>query len=139
MESRMPVGTVLTIGVFDLFHVGHLRLLQRAASLGDRLMVGVHPDEVVRQYKRQPIIPFDQRVEIVRALPMVSHVFAAQLECDEEFYRTHRIALHCQGDDQFGYCQVARRLGIFRELGRTPDVDTTHIIDRIVSDQALAE
>lgn len=135
----MPFGTVLTIGVFDLFHIGHLRLLQRAASLGDRLVVGIHPDEVVRQYKRQPMIPFEQRIEIVRALPMVSHVFAAQLEYDEEFYRTHQIALHCQGDDQFGYCQVARRLGIFRELGRTPEVDTTLIIERIVSEHFVSK
>ena len=64
-----------TTGVFDLFHIGHLRLLQRAKSQCDRLIVGVSTDELVEEYKRKkPIIPFEERVEIVSALKCVDEV-----------------------------------------------------------------
>ena len=64
-----------TTGVFDLFHVGHLRLLQRAKSRCDRLIVGVSTDELVEEYKRKkPVIPFEERAEIVSALKCVDEV-----------------------------------------------------------------
>ena len=64
-----------TTGVFDLFHVGHLRLLNRAKSRCDRLIVGVSTDELVEEYKRkQPVIPFEERSEIVSALKCVDEV-----------------------------------------------------------------
>src|SRR5210317_1645625 len=64
-----------TTGVFDLFHVGHLRLLQRAKRKCDRLIVGVSTDELVEEYKRKkPVIPFEERVEIVSALKCVDEV-----------------------------------------------------------------
>lgn len=64
-----------TTGVFDLFHVGHLRLLQRAKSKCDRLIVGVSTDELVEKYKKKkPVIPFNERVEIVSALKCVDEV-----------------------------------------------------------------
>jgi glycerol-3-phosphate cytidylyltransferase len=64
-----------TTGVFDLFHVGHLRLLNRAKSRCDRLIVGVSTDELVLEYKRKkPVIPFEERAEIVSALKCVDEV-----------------------------------------------------------------
>jgi len=64
-----------TTGVFDLFHVGHLRLLQRAKSRCDRLIVGVSTDELVMTYKnKKPVIPFKERLEIVSALKCVDEV-----------------------------------------------------------------
>jgi len=64
-----------TTGVFDLFHVGHLRLLQRAKSRCDRLIVGVSTDELVMTYKnKKPVIPFEERLEIVSALKCVDEV-----------------------------------------------------------------
>jgi glycerol-3-phosphate cytidylyltransferase len=64
-----------TTGVFDLFHVGHLRLLNRAKSRCDRLIVGVSTDELVAEYKsKQPVIPFEERAEIVSALKCVDEV-----------------------------------------------------------------
>ena len=64
-----------TTGVFDLFHVGHLNLIRRARENCDRLVVGVSTDEVVEQYKgHRPIIPYAERVEIVKAIRWVDEV-----------------------------------------------------------------
>jgi len=64
-----------TTGVFDLFHIGHLRILQRAKSRCDRLIVGVSTDELVQSYKnKKPVIPFEERSEIVAALKCVDEV-----------------------------------------------------------------
>ena len=64
-----------TTGVFDLFHIGHLRLLQKAKSGCDRLIVGVSTDELVETYKgKKPIIPYEERIEIVSALRCVDEV-----------------------------------------------------------------
>ena len=64
-----------TTGVFDLFHIGHLNLLQKAKSNCDRLIVGVSTDELVETYKNKtPIIPFRERIEIISALKCVDDV-----------------------------------------------------------------
>ena len=63
--------TGYTSGVFDLFHVGHLTLLQRSRSLCDRLIVGVTTDELVGYKNTSPVIPFEQRIEIVKNIKCV--------------------------------------------------------------------
>ena len=61
-----------TTGVFDLFHIGHLNLLRRAKSMCDRLIVGVTTDELMFECKnKKPIIPFEERCEIVQHLEYV--------------------------------------------------------------------
>ena len=56
-----------TTGVFDLFHIGHLNLLRNAKSLCDRLIVGVTVDAAVAYKNKKPVIPFEERLEIVRS------------------------------------------------------------------------
>ena len=66
---------VYTVGTFDLLHVGHLALLNHCKSLGDVLAVGVASDEVVNMYKPNvPVVPLDQRVEMLEALSCVDIV-----------------------------------------------------------------
>ena len=66
---------VYTVGTFDLLHVGHLALLEYCKSLGDSFAVGVASDEVVNLYKPNvPIIPLNQRVEMLKALHCVDIV-----------------------------------------------------------------
>lgn len=61
-----------TTGVFDMFHIGHLNILKRSKEQCDYLIVGVSTDEVVRSYKNKtPIIPFEERIAIVRELKCV--------------------------------------------------------------------
>jgi len=66
---------VYTVGTFDLLHVGHLALLGYCASLGDTVAVGVASDEVVKLYKPNvPVIPLEQRIEMLQALSCVDIV-----------------------------------------------------------------
>ena len=71
MDDATPAANIIigyTAGVFDLFHVGHLRILHNAAALCDRLIVGVSSDELVQYKGKSPIIPFVERMEIVQHL-----------------------------------------------------------------------
>jgi len=63
--------TGYTTGVFDLFHIGHLNILQNARSLCDQLMVGVTTDELVSYKNKKAVIPFLERLEIVRNIKCV--------------------------------------------------------------------
>lgn len=56
-----------TCGVFDLFHIGHLNILKNAKGLCDKLIVGVSVDDLVKYKNKKPIIPFEERIEIVRS------------------------------------------------------------------------
>jgi rfaE bifunctional protein nucleotidyltransferase chain/domain len=66
----LPGTTVFTNGVFDLMHVGHLRYLQAARALGDRLVVGLNSDASVKRLKgdTRPILPEDERAELMAGL-----------------------------------------------------------------------
>ena len=66
---------VFTSGGFDLFHIGHLNILEKSAALGDELIVGVSTDELIEEYKgMKPIIPFEQRFRIVQSIKCVTKV-----------------------------------------------------------------
>ena len=68
---------VYTVGTFDLLHVGHIALLEYCKSLGDVLAVGVASDRVVNSYKPNvPVIPLEQRMEMLKALRCVDIVHA---------------------------------------------------------------
>lgn len=66
---------VYTVGTFDMLHVGHLALLEKCRALGDEVVVGVASDDVVASYKTNtPIIPLNQRTEMLEALRCVDRV-----------------------------------------------------------------
>ena len=72
-EKNFKVG--YTTGVFDLFHIGHLNIIRRAKEQCDHLIVGVSTDELVKEYKNKyPIIPYEERKQIVEALKYVDEV-----------------------------------------------------------------
>lgn len=107
--DRRPRRTVLTFGCFDLFHFGHLRYLQRAAALGDRLVVGLTSDPVRWSTSRKvPTVCQQQRVDIVRAIKGVDQVFLnfADYKGDgklrhimEHFFERYGIDVFVAGDE----------------------------------------
>lgn len=67
-----------TAGVFDLFHIGHLNLLKNAKGMCDKLIVGVTTDELVAYKNKKAVIPFEERIEIVRSVKYVDAVVAQE-------------------------------------------------------------
>jgi glycerol-3-phosphate cytidylyltransferase len=63
-----------TTGVYDLFHIGHLNLLRNAKNMCDRLIVGVTSDELVSYKCKKAVIPFEERMEVVRSIRYVDAV-----------------------------------------------------------------
>lgn len=72
MVKKYNVG--YTTGVFDLFHIGHLNVLRNAKSYCNKLIVGVTDDELVRYKNKKSVIPFDERIEIVKHINFVDQV-----------------------------------------------------------------
>lgn len=84
--TKYKVG--YTQGTYDLFHVGHLNLLERAKEQCDYLIVGINSNELVKQYKNcSPIIDEKDRVRIVRALKCVDEALITTTLDKEEMYK----------------------------------------------------
>jgi len=74
-RGKNQIMLTYTVGTWDLLHVGHLALLQHCKTLGDTVAVGVASDEVVASYKMNvPVVPLEQRMEMLRALRCVDIV-----------------------------------------------------------------
>ncbi len=123
--------------VADLFHYGHANFLRQAKQFGDHLIVGIHSDEVVKEYKRTPILSMRERVDTVSSCRYVDEVISdAPLVVDLKWLNTHRIDLVVHGDDfsehmkQLCY-KVPIDLGILRLVSYTARISTTEIIQRI--------
>lgn len=90
-------------GAYDLFHIGHLNILKRAAEHCDRLIAGVVSDEMLLLTKgRLPVIPLPERLEIVRALRFVDDVHAEVVPDKLETWREVRFDVIFKGDDWRG-------------------------------------
>src|SRR3569623_2979403 len=102
--DERPMTTVITFGTFDVFHVGHLLLLERAAAIGARLVVGVSTDALNMSKKgRNPVYPEDQRLSLVAALRCVHSVFLEHsLELKADYIREHSADVLVMGDDWKG-------------------------------------
>ncbi|CED70314.1 putative cytidylyltransferase [Aliivibrio wodanis] len=125
--------TVITFGTYDVFHVGHINLIQRAAQFGDRLIVGVSTDKLNFDKKgRYPIYSEDDRMKIINSLRYVNLCFPEEsLEKKAEYIQYYKADVLVMGDDWEGrfdhlkeYCEVVY-------LPRTPSVSTTELIEVI--------
>jgi glycerol-3-phosphate cytidylyltransferase len=90
-----------TTGVYDLFHIGHVNMLRNAKSMCDRLIVGVTVDELVPYKNKKAIIPFEERIEIVRSCSYVD-IAVPQISMDKmDAYNRYKFNKMFVGDDWY--------------------------------------
>jgi len=125
--------TVITFGTFDVFHVGHLRVIERASALGDRLVVGVSADALnLRKKGREPVFSQDERLAIVAALKPVHDVFVEEsLELKRHYLTHYQADVLVMGDDWEGKFDEFEDICEVVYLPRTPAISTTALIEKI--------
>jgi glycerol-3-phosphate cytidylyltransferase len=132
-EKNSGHKRVITFGSFDLFHIGHLNILQRARELGDALYVGLSSDELNEAKKgRRPIYHYEQRRQILESIRFVDHVFKEEsLERKLDYIRQFQADVLVMGADwqgKFDFCLPVCRVVY---LPRTPSISTTELIEVI--------
>ena len=103
---------VFTSGTFDMFHYNHLRMINYARSLADILIVGVSTDELVMSYKQKPIIPFNERLQIIEALRTPDIVIPQHTLDHTEIVKKLNIDAFVVGDDWYGKYDYLKELGV---------------------------
>ena len=91
-----------TTGVFDLFHIGHLIMLKNAKSLCDKLIVGVTVDELVAYKNKKAVIPFEERIEIVRNIKFVDAAIPQYTMDKFDAWEKLKFDIMFVGDDWYG-------------------------------------
>ena len=111
------MGLVLANGIFDLIHVGHVRYLSAARGAGRRLLVALNSDASARRLKGpgRPLVPLEERIEVVAALGCVDWVTWFEEENVEGLLRRVRPSVHAKGTD-YSPESVPER-GVSAELG----------------------
>lgn len=124
---------VITFGTFDVFHVGHLSILERAAELGDELIVGVSTDALNEKKKgKRPVYTETDRISIIRALRVVDKAFFEEsLEKKRKYIEDFWADILVMGADWKGKFDDLQDICDVVYLPRTPSVSTTAVIERI--------
>jgi D-glycero-beta-D-manno-heptose 1-phosphate adenylyltransferase len=129
---------VWTNGCFDLLHIGHVRSLEAARRLGDVLVVGVNSDQSVREIKGdgRPLVPADQRAEVVAALNAVDYVIVFDEPTPARALEQLRPDVHTKGADYEGRELPERKVveaygGSVELLPLVPGVSTTELARRL--------
>uniref|UniRef100_A0A0N5ATI7 ethanolamine-phosphate cytidylyltransferase n=1 Tax=Syphacia muris TaxID=451379 RepID=A0A0N5ATI7_9BILA len=155
-EGRPPAPgdvVVYVCGAFDLFHIGHLCFLEEARKLGDYLIVGIHTDQAINEYRgsNHPIMSLHERVLSVLAYkacePVSEVVIGAPYVVTADLIRRFNVKVvahglrtsnqHCNGmPDPFS---VPKEMGIFRLIDSGSDMTTDSIIGRIIEHRLLFE
>lgn len=131
---------VVTFGVFDYFHYGHLKLFERAKAMGDYLIVAIQAEEYILKYKPEAQILYtqEQRMELINALEIVDEV-AVYTDIDKSIKEID-FDVWAKGEDQnhAGF-QAAEKWALeqgkeVKVLPRTPNISTTKIRQQLISD-----
>ena len=124
----MSKKIVITYGTFDMFHVGHLRLLKRLKEMGDELIVAVSTDEFNEVKGKKTLIPYDQRVEILSSIEYVDRVIPEKSwEQKIEDVKKYKADLFVIGNDWEGEFDFLKEHCEVVYLERTKDISTTQL------------
>lgn len=142
---RRGERVVFTSGCFDLLHVGHLRSLEEARRLGDRLVVGVNADRTVQRLKGagRPVLPVRQRAELLAGLACVDWVFAFSEPTPRESLAALRPDVYAKGGDWPLATLRAKDApadfeGAIRRLRQVPGVRSSEIVAAVRARRSLA-
>ena len=124
---------IITFGTFDVFHIGHLRIIERANKLGDYLIVGVSTDTMNYEKKgRNPFYNQAERMQIISALRYVDEVFSEEsLALKRHYIQTYHADVLVMGDDWAGKFDEFKDICKVVYLPRTPSISTTAVIEKI--------
>ncbi|MAH49323.1 hypothetical protein CMI37_26085 [Candidatus Pacearchaeota archaeon] len=143
MGERKPI-VGYTAGVYDLFHIGHANLLRNAKSMCDHLIVAVSTDELVRYKYKTSVIPYDQRVEVVKSCKYVDTVIPQENMDKFEAWKKLKFDVMFVGDDWYGTEKWQKIEDQFKAVGvkviyfpYTKDISSTRINE--ILDEKRAE
>ena len=133
---------VLTFGVFDYFHIGHLNLFKKCKEYGDFLIVGVQEDEYAKKQKPDYDMFYNtkERLEMVKALRLVDETFVYDMLCDKTMERVEFDVL-VLGEKHFGkrfdeiikWCDKNNKKVV--RVDRTPDISSSQIKDKLLENK----
>ncbi len=126
---------IITFGTFDVFHVGHVNILERARQQGDHLIVGVSSDALNFSKKgRRPIYSQEDRLHILSAMGCVDQVFVEEsLELKQQYILDYKADMLVMGDDWQGQFDHLKSVCQVRYFPRTPSISTTETIEVVKS------
>lgn len=124
---------VITFGTFDLLHIGHINILERARALGDHLIVGVSTDELNHSKKNHyPVYKEQDRLKIISALRCVNQVFLEEsLELKGQYIKTYKANILVMGADWEGRFDKFNTNCKVIYLPRTHHISTSQTIKKI--------
>lgn len=136
-KKKYKVG--YTTGVFDMFHVGHLNIIKQAKEQCDTLIVGVSTDKLVQEYKgKVPVIPYEQRAEIVKAICYVDRVVPQESMDKRVAWDNLKFDVMFHGDDWKGSDMYNKEIEKLHEVGaevvflkHTDGISSTQLVDLI--------
>ncbi|HBC6021905.1 TPA: adenylyltransferase/cytidyltransferase family protein [Proteus mirabilis] len=122
---------IITFGIFDVLHIGHINIIERAAEFGDYLIVGVSSDSLNYSKKqRYPIYNEVDRMKIISSIKSVDEVFIEEsLDLKLEYIKKYKADILIMGDDWLGKFDWVKPTCEVIYLPRTPSISTTQIIE----------
>ena len=103
---------VYTSGTFDMLHINHLKMIEYARALGDILIVGVNTDELVASYKSEPIIPFEERIALMKAIKGPDVVIPQRSLDHTDKVKKLNFDIFVVGDDWVGKYDYLKEQGV---------------------------
>jgi glycerol-3-phosphate cytidylyltransferase len=124
---------IITFGTYDLFHIGHLKIIKRCKDLGNYLVVGISTDKFTYQKKkRYPIVNQNNRKEILESNKYINEVFFEEsMKKKREYILKYKADILVMGDDWEGKFDEFKDICQVIYLSRTPSVSTTKLIEVI--------
>jgi len=119
---------IITYGTFDMFHIGHLKLLQRIKNMGDKLIVGISTDEFNEKKGKKTIIPYKERAEIVKNIKCVDMIIPEKkweqkiIDIDK-----YNVSIFAMGDDWKGKFDFLKKYCDVVYLKRTENISSSQL------------